>query len=96
MVEKKDEMMSVMADALANTKARHPDCRGPFKIEFPEDRATTPTASELVEAALSLANQADHCVVGYACKTPNIGGAMQRLAEASSAVRAALANIGEG
>ena len=34
------QLLSIMDDAVENTKARLPDCRGPFKIEFPEDSAS--------------------------------------------------------
>lgn len=108
MVEKKDEMMSVMADALANTKARHPDCRGPFKIEFPEDRVTTPTATELVEAlkaSMALIDRIMHvhvapdmCGENYVKESQNWfmqnGGSLWCIATQQEANRAALTEAG--
>jgi hypothetical protein len=36
-MQRREALIKIMKDALENTKARHPNCRGPFVIVFPED-----------------------------------------------------------
>lgn len=46
--------------------------------------------AELPAAAFALAEQAEHCVIGYSIKSVNIRGSMHRLAELAGTVRGLL------
>lgn len=44
-MQRREALIKIMQDALENTKARHPNCRGSFKIVFPEDDCAPPQST---------------------------------------------------